>query len=125
MKLGHRLGLLGITLLIVGAAVYFYLRADGEAQSAAARWAKLERATAAAQGEARLRLRDDAQMAREDEDNALTQRAFWVMAGCFGLVLLLLAVVFQVLERRHARRTDALIASFGVEPGEEEERGPG
>ena len=118
MKLEHRIGLLALPLIIVAASVYFYMRADGQAEVAAVQWTKLERAAAAATGEARLRLREDAQTARDDEDNALTQRAFWVMAGCFGLLLLLLAVAFQIFERAHAKKTDALIASFGEEEGE-------
>jgi len=119
VKLEHRLGLLGLPLVILAASVYFYVRADNMATQAVAQWTKLERAAAAATGEARLRLREDAQIARDDEDNALTQRAFWVMAGCFGVLLLLLAVVFQVLERAHAKKTDALIASFDVGDGGE------
>ena len=119
MKIEHRLGLLGLPLIILAASVYFYLRADGMAVTAADQWTKLERAAAAATGEARMRLREDAQTARDDEDNALTQRAFWIMAFGFGVLLLILAVVFQILERAHAKKTDALIASFG-DGGDEE-----
>ena len=119
MKIEHRLGLLALPLIIVAAAVFFCLRADGMATHASDQWTKLERAAAAASGEARMRLREDAQAARDDEDNALTQRAFWIMAGGFGALLLILAVVFQIFERAHAKKTDALIASFGT--GEEGE----
>ncbi len=117
MKALHRVLVLGIPLVLLVASAFFYQRAGRIEGTAQAELSELMRASQSAVGAARERLQVRIEAAEEREQEAISQRGFWTMALAFAAFFVLLGGTFVVLERRHQRQSEALIASFEDELG--------
>ena len=115
MSLGHRLIIMGVPLAIIIGSGVFLWRSASNLEAATTRAVKLEKAARSASGEARQRLREESDTARDDEDVERRARAFWSVATGFGVVLFALAITFQIALARHLRRSAEMIASFDAD----------